>query len=607
MNTGELAVDFMPNGNPGDNGYGVVWNDICSVDCITNNPSPLPCLHLSAHPSFMEVSSVAYNGGTAKPLYLGYGAGLGDTVSIAITPGNGFVGIGTANPATPVELFGSTAAANTFSLVDSNSGGNAYSQLELMQSATLNSGLKIQQFNNNYPGNGICLPSLANFDAAPDLTNGMDFMVEGTGVNSSFRWYVGGSTTNNLKMQMAQNGNVTFYTNVLSGGCITAAGTITAASFAGNGAGLTNLPASVLAGTLSDSQLSTNVARLNQANAFNNPGNNFVGSFTGSGAGLTNLPASSLIGTIASCQLSTNVALQNQANAFSNPSNTFVGSFSGNGAGLTNVPATVLGGTLVDNQLSTNVPLLNQANTFGNPGNTFVGSFGGNGAGLTNVPAMGLGGTLTDSQLSTNVALLNQANTFNNPGNTFVGAFTGDATGLTNLGAASLTGSVPLASLGNAITNWGSNIIVTNAGTGNSVVISGGQVLINGFPALTNNLHNTGTPTITTNVAKEYARIINSTGDQSMTIVIWFTNTPSSTAGTKLFTINFANPYVNPPTPNFTAGLSSDGTFDGSFRPTIFVWGVSTTNATVYLSSAASGVTPLAGKYYTNYLTFTGQ
>jgi len=108
-------------------------------------------------------------------------------------------------------------------------------------------------------------------------------------------------------------------------------------------------------------------------------------------------------------------------------------------------------------------------------------------------------------------------------------------------------------------------------------------------------------------VGGEYARVINANGDQGMTLVIWFTNAPAATAGTKILTLNFAHAYATPPCLGYTAGLSSDGTYDGGMRPTLFVWGLSTTNATMFISSAASGAVPATGKYYTNYVTLTGQ
>ncbi|CAG0973384.1 hypothetical protein PHYC_01370 [Phycisphaerales bacterium] len=70
------------------------------------------------------------------------------------------------------------------------------------------------------------------------------------------------------------------------------AGALAAASFSGSGAGLTNLNAGNLSGTINDGRLSNNIPRLNTSNSF--AGGLSAPSFTGSGAGLTNLNASSL-------------------------------------------------------------------------------------------------------------------------------------------------------------------------------------------------------------------------------------------------------------------------------------------------------------------------
>ena len=69
----------------------------------------------------------------------------------------------------------------------------------------------------------------------------------------------------------------------------------------------------------------------------NNSSNAFSGAFAGNGGGLTNVPATSLTGTLPDARLSANVALQ------SNPDLNFAGAvyatnFIGAGHGLTNVP-----------------------------------------------------------------------------------------------------------------------------------------------------------------------------------------------------------------------------------------------------------------------------
>jgi hypothetical protein len=97
-------------------------------------------------------------------------------------------------------------------------------------------------------------------------------------------------------------------------------GTITANNFAGSGAGLTGLNASQLAsGSVADSLLSANVDLLNGiqtvtgAKTFTHAAN----SFTGTGTGLTSLNASQLTsGTVSDSRLSANVARLNNAQSF---------------------------------------------------------------------------------------------------------------------------------------------------------------------------------------------------------------------------------------------------------------------------------------------------
>jgi hypothetical protein len=70
-----LALDGMPNGNPGDSGYGLSWLDWCLEDCQNAN-GIIHSIHLATHSSTMEISSVSYNGGIALPLAFGTGNGL---------------------------------------------------------------------------------------------------------------------------------------------------------------------------------------------------------------------------------------------------------------------------------------------------------------------------------------------------------------------------------------------------------------------------------------------------------------------------------------------------------------------------------------------------
>ncbi len=80
-------------------------------------------------------------------------------------------------------------------------------------------------------------------------------------------------------------------------------GTLTATGFAGSGAGLTNLPAAALSGTVPSGAVSF-------------AGTLSAGGFSGSGAGLTNLPASALTGTVPDAALPGNLARTDAAASF---------------------------------------------------------------------------------------------------------------------------------------------------------------------------------------------------------------------------------------------------------------------------------------------------
>jgi hypothetical protein len=118
-------------------------------------------------------------------------------------------------------------------------------------------------------------------------------------------------------------------------------------SISGDGSGLTNLSASQLAlGTVPDSRLSANVPLLNGTNLFTrtnvftgvailtNANNVLKGTFAGNGAGLTNLtvPAANLTGIVPLAQLPTAVVTNNASGV------SLSGSFAGNGGALTNLP-----------------------------------------------------------------------------------------------------------------------------------------------------------------------------------------------------------------------------------------------------------------------------
>ena len=157
-----------------------------------------------------------------------------------------------------------------------------------------------------------------------------------------------------------------------------AQGSIVDLQFAGNGAWqrLNSSPDSATLALLNDNQT------FSGQNTFNNPANSFAGNgnaLTGlnaanlvgavPSASLTSVPAASLTGTLSDGQLSGNVALlgNNQiffgVDTFDNPAN----SFTGDGSGLTSLNAgNITSGTVADARLSANVALRAGGNTFTN-------------------------------------------------------------------------------------------------------------------------------------------------------------------------------------------------------------------------------------------------
>ncbi len=266
-----------------------------------------------------------------------------------------------------------------------------------------------------------------------------------------------------------------------------------AGNFTGNGAGLTNLNPTNLTGTLPDARLSANVALLNAHQAFagsnrfagvltlTNPANTIAGTFIGNAAGLTNLDATDLTGTIADPRLSANVALLNANQAFSgsnrfagvltltNPANTVAGTFIGNAAGLTNLDATDLTGTIADARLSANVALLNGNQAFSgsnrfagvltltNPANAVAGTFIGNGAALSNLNASQLASGAVPLGLLPGAVVTN-----NETGLNLGGTFTGNGAGVTNVNLVTINSQGAIGWR----TNWGTFLLASSPGVG---------------------------------------------------------------------------------------------------------------------------------------------
>ena len=223
------------------------------------------------------------------------------------------------------------------------------------------------------------------------------------------------------------------------------AGTISG-TFSGSGANITNInAANISTGTLADARLSTNVSQLNSnqtytgvnifsgATQLTNGQNNFTGTFAGNGAGLTNLSAPTptnfsgqLVGDVTGPQSATVVSKVGgaSANVIASAVNTAIAATSDN------TPSTVV-----------------KRDASGNfSAGTISGTFSGVGANVININAGNINtGTLADARLSTNVSLINGNQTYTgvnvfsgatkltNAQNTFNGAFTGNGAGLTNL------------------------------------------------------------------------------------------------------------------------------------------------------------------------------
>ncbi len=234
------------------------------------------------------------------------------------------------------------------------------------------------------------------------------------GASADIAFGYGESTNMTERVRFKGNGNVGIGTNspsqkLVVAGNILATGTLTASDFVGSAAGLTNLDAADLTGTLAVGRLPAEVVT-NNASAVT-----LTGTFAGNGGGLTNLDAADLTGTLAVGCLPAAVVTNNASGV------TLTGTFTGNGGGLTNLDAADLTGTIAVPRLPAAV-ITNNASAV-----TLTGTFAGNGGGLTNLDAADLTGTLAVGCLPAAVV------TNNASGVTLTGTFVGNGGGLTNL------------------------------------------------------------------------------------------------------------------------------------------------------------------------------
>ena len=134
-------------------------------------------------------------------------------------------------------------------------------------------------------------------------------------------------------------------------------GAVYGGSFNGSGAGLTGVPASSIAGTVATSQsvvqpAQPNITSLGTLSSLSVSGGVTAGTFYGSGAGLTNLPASNISGTVQNAVVAQVVSQPSQPNITSvgTLTNVFVtgtssaGTFVGDGYGIINIQGTNVSG-----------------------------------------------------------------------------------------------------------------------------------------------------------------------------------------------------------------------------------------------------------------------
>jgi hypothetical protein len=187
-------------------------------------------------------------------------------------------------------------------------------------------------------------------------------------------------------------------------GASTFSGSVSALTFAGSGAGLTNLNAGKLVGGVPAANLTSVpaenlIGNVPAATLTNVPAANLTGSVPATN--LTSVPAASLTGSVPSASLT------------SVPAANLWGSIPA--ATLTNVPAANLTGSVPFATL-TSVPAANLVGTVppvslqSVPAVSLTGSI--NPANLTSVPAANLTGVIADARLTGNVALLNGNQTF---------------------------------------------------------------------------------------------------------------------------------------------------------------------------------------------------
>jgi hypothetical protein len=290
------------------------------------------------------------------------------------------------------------------------------------------------------------------------------------------------------------------------------AGTITAASYSGSGAGLTNLNATAISsGTIPTGVLTSGTTNL--------PGHLLVVTggtreITFNGQSLTNIQGSNVVGTVTQAITATTATSATTATTADNFSGSLTGDVTGtqgatvvSSVGGQSAASVASGAAAANAATSANNPnTIVQRDASGNfgAGSISATSFSGDGSALTNLNASQLaGGIVADGLLSTNVALLDGANVFNGTNSftgpvivtnstsqfsgtfngtvvgsvtatNFSGSFSGNGSGLTNIQSSSISGGLNYIANTNGTAYGQLNVTSPTSGNDATMAITGG-------------------------------------------------------------------------------------------------------------------------------------
>src|SRR5882724_9082049 len=306
----------------------------------------------------------------------------------------------------------------------------------------------------------------ATFNRVTQTGNGGSFIAKQNTLQSGATFYVSSGTVINLNTTNLKFADGTTLTTATGGGTITGV----TAGYGISGGGISgNVTVNLVSNTTSYIQASSTLqsGATFYVSSGTVSGTLSAGTFSGSGANLTNLPATNLTGAIANSAIDSS-SVTKQGNAFNGASQLVQLNGSGdltalNAANLTSLTAGNLSGNVPIGNLGNAIQLtssLQSGATFyvssGTVSGTLTaGTFAGSGASLTNLPATSLTGTISNSAIDAS-SITKQGNTFNGASQLVQLNGSGDLTALnaanlTSLTAGNLSGNIPIGNLGNAI------------------------------------------------------------------------------------------------------------------------------------------------------------